>query len=137
MCVHLTVLCTDGWRQVQLKNKRANGIFVSMLKAFLQFLSPLVAAGKLSPALRSLYRGLLRLLLVLLHDFAEVLDTQHIALCAHIAPRCHQLRNLVLSAFPKHMKLMDPFAPRLRFDAVPEMKQVRNSFAVCRLQQQR
>ena len=55
----------------------------------------------------------------------QVLDRHHLALAAHIAPRCHQMRNLVLSAFPPHLKLMDPFAPRLRFDAVPEMKQAR------------
>jgi hypothetical protein len=110
---------------VQLREPRATALFVTLLKGSFLFLSPLIAAGKLSPALRSLYKGLLRLLLVLLHDFAEVLDVHHIALCQHIAPRCHQMRNLVLSAFPKHMKLMDPFAPRLKFNMVPEMEQVR------------
>jgi CCR4-Not complex component, Not1 len=116
---------------MQLKEPRANAIFATLLKVFLQFLAPLVAAGKLSPPLRALYKGALRLLLVLLHDFGAVLDTHHVSLVAAIAPRCHQMRNLVLSAFPPHVKLMDPFAPRLRFDAVPEMKQARAPAPLC------
>jgi CCR4-NOT transcription complex subunit 1 len=89
-----------------------------------QFLQPLLSSGKLSPPLRSLYKGLLRVLLVLLHDFPTVLATHNVALCQHMPPRCFQMRNLVLSAFPKEMKLMDPFEPSLKLDLIPQMKQV-------------
>ena len=75
--------------------------------------------------MRALYKGLLRVLLALLHDFPTVLATHHIALCTHIPTRCFQMRNLVLSAFPKDMKLMDPFEPSLKLDHIPEMKQAR------------
>ena len=57
---------------VQLREPRATALGVNLLKAFLQFLAPLLASGRLRPPLRALYRGALRLLLVLLHDFAEV-----------------------------------------------------------------
>ena len=63
---------------------------------------------------RSLYKGGLRLLLVLLHDFPEFLCQHHGPLCDAIPPSAVQLRNLVLSAFPRHMRLPDPFTPGLK-----------------------
>ena len=29
-------------------------------------------------------------------------------------PRCVQMRNLILSAFPRNMRLPDPFTPNLK-----------------------
>jgi hypothetical protein len=66
---------------------------------------------------RSLYKGGLRLLLVLLHDFPEFLCQHHGPLCDAIPPSAVQLRNLVLSAFPRHMRLPDPFTPGLKVQA--------------------
>jgi CCR4-NOT transcription complex subunit 1 len=109
---------------VQLKEASPNAIFASLLKRFLQFMQPLISSGKLSPPLHALYKGLLRVLLVLLHDFPTLLATHHVSLCQHMPPRCLQMRNLVLSAFPKEMKLMDPFEPTLKLDFIPQVKQV-------------
>ena len=64
--------------------------------------------------MKLLYKGTLRVLLVLLHDFPEFLCDNHFVLCEVIPPTCIQLRNLVLSAFPKAMRLPDPFAPNLK-----------------------
>ena len=35
---------------------------------------------------------------------------------------CVQIRNLVLSAFPRSMKLPDPFMPNLKVDLLTEIK---------------
>ena len=64
--------------------------------------------------------GALRLLLVLLHDFPEFLCDHHAALCDALPPPAIQARNLVLSAFPRAMRLPDPFTPALRVEALPE-----------------
>merc|ERR1712111_12575 len=56
-----------------------------------------------------LYRGTLRVLLVLLHDFPEFLCDHHYSFCDVIPPNCIQMRNLILSAFPTNMRLPDPF----------------------------
>ena len=64
--------------------------------------------------MKLLYKGTLRVLLVLLHDFPEFLCDNHFVLCEVIPPTCIQLRNLVLSAFPKAMRLPDPFTPNLK-----------------------
>ena len=59
-------------------------------------------------------QGTLRVLLVLLHDFPEFLCELHFDVCNAIPPSCIQMRNLVLSAFPRNMRLPDPFTPNLK-----------------------
>ena len=71
---------------------------------------------------RSLYKGTLRMLLVLLHDFPEFLCDYHQSFCDVIPASCMQLRNLVLSAFPRNMRLPDPFTPQLKVDLLPEIR---------------
>ena len=71
----------------------------------------------------SSYKGTLRVLLVLLHDMPEFLCDFHFSFCDVIPPSCIQLRNLVLSAFPRNMRLPDPFTPNLKVDLLPEISQ--------------
>ena len=59
-------------------------------------------------------QGTLRVLLVLLHDFPEFLCEYHFELCNKVPPSCIQMRNLILSAFPRMMRLPDPFTPNLK-----------------------
>lgn len=73
-----------------------------------------------------LYRGTLRVLLVLLHDFPEFLCDYHYSFCDVIPSSCIQLRNLILSAFPRHMRLPDPFTPNLKVDLLPDINQSPN-----------
>ena len=54
----------------------------------------------MTEAFRKLYDGMLRLLLVLFHDYPQFLLSYHYAFCDMIPPNCIQLRNLVLSAIP-------------------------------------
>ena len=68
-----------------------------------------------------MYRGTLRLLLVLLHDFPEFLSEYYFSLCDVIPPRCIQLRNIVLSAYPPNVTLPDPNLRDIDFDAIPGM----------------
>jgi CCR4-NOT transcription complex subunit 1 len=65
----------------------------------------------------------LRVLLVLLHDRPEFLCSHHFSLCNAVPMTCIQLRNLILSAFPRTMRLPDPFTPNLKVDLLPEIAQ--------------
>merc|ERR1711959_51394 len=71
--------------------------------------------------IRLLYKGTLRVLLVLLHDFPEFLCSHHFHLCNIIPASSIQMRNLVLSAFPRSLSLPDPFTPNLKVDLLPEI----------------
>ena len=94
-----------------------------LLVSLFHFLHPYLSAAELSAPVRMLYRGALRVLLVLLHDFPEFLCDYHFAFCDVIPPSCIQMRNLILSAFPRNMRLPDPFTPNLKVDLLPEISQ--------------
>lgn len=70
-----------------------------------------------------MYKGALKVLLVLLHDFPEFLCEYHYGFCDVIPPNCIQMRNLILSAFPRNMRLPDPFTPNLKVDMLAEITQ--------------
>lgn len=54
---------------------------------------------------------------MLLHDFPEFLCDYHFTLCDVIPPSCIQMRNIILSAFPRNMRLPDPSTPNLKAHA--------------------
>jgi len=97
--------------------------FQRLLVDILRFLVPYLRNAELNDPIRFLYRGTLRVLLVLLHDFPEFLCDYHFSFCDVIPGTCVQLRNLILSAFPRSMRLPDPFTPNLKVDLLPEINQ--------------
>lgn len=94
-----------------------------LLSALLLFLQPFLKASQLLEPIKKLYKGTLRVLLVLLHDFPEFLCDFHLSFCDLIPMNCVQLRNLILSAFPRSMRLPDPFTPNLKLESLPECAQ--------------
>jgi len=102
-----------------------------LLSDLLKFMEPSLRSAEMSAPLSMLYQGTLRMLLVLLHDFPEFLCDYHASFCDVIPPTCIQLRNLILSAFPRTMKLPDPFTPNLKVDLLPEITEaprIRSSY---------
>ncbi|KAF8197388.1 Not1-domain-containing protein [Pholiota molesta] len=103
------------------ENREGWDAFHKLLISLFGFLTPFLKDGDLQIAARDLYRGALRLLLVLLHDFPEFLSEYYFTLCDAIPPRCIQFRNIILSAFPPAIILPDPHLRNIKFDAIPEM----------------
>ncbi|KAI3719197.1 hypothetical protein L6452_20092 [Arctium lappa] len=97
--------------------------FERLLIDLLQFMEPFLRTGELAEPVRVLYIGTLRVLLVLLHDFPEFLCYYYFSFCDVIAPRCIQLRNIIISAFPKNMRIPDPNTLNLKVDLLVEMSQ--------------
>ncbi len=102
--------CLQGW-----------SAFHKLLLSLFKFLSPFLRDADLQHASRDLYRGALRILLVLLHDFPEFLSEYYFSLCDAIPPRCIQLRNIILSSFPASVTLPDPHLRGQTFESIPEM----------------
>ncbi|KAJ3332113.1 hypothetical protein HDU76_001257 [Blyttiomyces sp. JEL0837] len=94
-----------------------------LLVDLFKFLGPYLRQAEMSATTRLLYRASLRILLVLLHDFPEFLCDYHFSFVDVIPHSCIQLRNLILSAFPRTMRLPDPFTPNLKVDLLPEINQ--------------
>ncbi|XP_046333509.2 CCR4-NOT transcription complex subunit 1-like isoform X5 [Haliotis rufescens] len=101
--------------------QRGWGMYAQLLIDLFRFLSPFLRNAELTKPTQLLYRGTLRVLLVLLHDFPEFLCDYHYAFCDVIPPNCIQMRNLILSAFPRNMRLPDPFTPNLKVDTLPDI----------------
>lgn len=92
-----------------------------LIHALLKFLGPLLSGQHELPlATKMFYRGTLRVLVILLHDFPEFLCSNYIIFAQAIPNSCVQLRNLILSAFPRVMHLPDPFTPDLKLELLPE-----------------
>jgi CCR4-NOT transcription complex subunit 1 len=108
-------------RLLQLPEQRGWPIVHTLLADLLRFQYPYLQNAELTEGLRLLYRTTLRVLLVLLHDFPDFLAEHHFALCNAIPPSCVQMRNLILSAFPRDIQLPDPFAPDLKIDLLPQI----------------
>lgn len=96
-------------------------MYEALLVGVLHFLEPALRTAELADPLRLLYKGALRLLLVLLHDFPEFLCEHQFRLCEVVPTPAIQMRNLILSAFPRNMRLPDPFTPNLKVDLLPEI----------------
>lgn len=106
-----------------LREQRGWPVMHRLIVELFEFLEPFLRKAKLPPEVRFFYKGTLRVLLVLLHDFPEFLCDYHFSFCDVLPPTCIQLRNLILSAFPRAMKLPDPFTPNLKVDLLPEIKE--------------
>eukprot|EP01083_Nonionella_stella_P068938 183388_1 len=112
-------------RMLLIKNKysvKCRTMYHQLLVDLFRFMEPFLRVAQLTDSVRMLYRGTLRVLLVLLHDFPEFLCEFHFSFCNVIPPSCIQMRNLILSAFPRNMRLPDPFQPNLKVDLLPEIR---------------
>ncbi|GAV69286.1 Not1 domain-containing protein/DUF3819 domain-containing protein [Cephalotus follicularis] len=108
----LTVNAQKGWPYIQ-----------RLLVDLLQFLEPFLRNAEMGQPVNFLYKGTVRVLLVLLHDFPEFLCDYHLTFCDVIPPSCIQMRNIILSAFPRNMRLPDPSTPNLKIDLLPEIRE--------------
>jgi len=108
-----------------LKDHKRRGwpLMNKLLVCVLKFMEPYLRKTKLTEALRMLYKGVLRVMLVILHDFPEFFVDHHMSFCDVLPATCIQLRNVVLSAYPTGMKLPDPFMPDLKVDLLPSMRE--------------
>ncbi|XP_072931342.1 CCR4-NOT transcription complex subunit 1 isoform X2 [Epargyreus clarus] len=97
------------------------GMYSTLLIDLFKFLDPYLRNTELAAPVMMLYKGTLKVLLVLLHDFPEFLCDYHYGFCDEIPPNCIQMRNLILSAFPRNMRLPDPFTPNLKVDLLAEI----------------
>eukprot|EP00210_Caulerpa_lentillifera_P003605 g3440.t1 len=109
-------------RLLRFPDKKGWPYFRALFMGILYFMQPYLRHGELDETLRILYKGLLRIMLVLLHDFPEFYCEFHIELCNIIPPSCVQMRNLILSASPRHILIPDPFAPNMNIENLPDIK---------------
>ncbi|MES1904328.1 MAG: CCR4-NOT transcription complex subunit 1 [Paramarteilia canceri] len=92
------------------KNLKCSNMYARLLSEMLKFLSQFMAQREIPKPILTMYKALLRLLLVLLHDFPNFICDYYFTFCENIATNAIQLRNLILSAFPRSVVLPCPFS---------------------------
>ncbi len=75
----------------QTQNQKGWPMYAQLLVDLFKFLSPFLRNAELAKPVHRLYRGTLRVLLVLLHDFPEFLCDYHYNFCDVIPPNCIQV----------------------------------------------
>ena len=97
--------------------------YVGIMEIALSYVGELLKHSSITPLAKDLYRGVLRIVLVLHHDFPEFLVENHFRLCNAIPHHCTQLHNLILSAYPSSfLELPNPYVMGLKLDRLQEAK---------------
>jgi len=94
------------------------------VEALFVYVGELLKPMEASIIARDFYRGTLRFLLLLHHDFPEFLIENHFRLASVAPVEGVQLRNLEISAYPSNFpELPDPFTAGLKVDRLEEVRQ--------------
>ena len=97
--------------------------YAQILDVALSYICQFLQSNTISPLSIDLYRAILRIILILHHDFPEFLAETHFRLCNAISRHCTQLHNLVLSAYPSSFpELPNPFVTGLKVDRLEEIR---------------
>lgn len=121
----MTLVCHRYFmpKLLMLESDKGCSTFAKILETLLIYIGTLLKELPIAPVIKLLYRGVLRILLVLHHDFPEFLAEWHFSICEVIPVHCTQLRNLILSAYPSSLSdLPDPFTAGLKVDRLPEIR---------------
>lgn len=98
--------------------------YCRIMQALLSYIGEQLKPASISYVTKDLYKGVLRILLILHHDYPEFVAENHFQFCNVIPAHCAQLRNLVLSAYPSSFqKLPDPFREGLKVERLEEMRE--------------
>ncbi len=99
------------------------GMYRELVGSLLHHISELSQTVGLDLLTLDFYKGVLKNILVLLHDYPEFLCQNHSYFCSRIAYGIPQLRNLILTAKPSaYHDLPDPMTPGLKVERLEEMK---------------
>ncbi|KAJ5918931.1 CCR4-Not complex component N.t1.c1 C-terminal [Penicillium verhagenii] len=99
--------------------------YCEIMQALLSYIGEQLKGSEITYVAKDLYKGVLRILLILHHDFPEFVAENHFQFCNVIPAHCAQLRNLVLSAYPSSFqKLPDPFREGLKVERIEEMREI-------------
>lgn len=103
--------------------------FAKILEAALSYICQYLKPTLISPLAMDFYRGILRIILILHHDFPEFLAENHFRLCNSAPHYCTQLHNLVLSAYPSSFpELPNAFTIGLKVDRLEEIRKIPRIF---------
>ncbi|KAF2765700.1 Not1-domain-containing protein [Teratosphaeria nubilosa] len=107
---------------------RSNGgweIFTKLITTLLTNLGDMMHDVDNQPVIQDFYRGVLRFLLMLHHDYREFLIENHVQLNSAVSQGCAQLHNIINSAVGLAVvnDQPDPFTPGLKINRLDQVRQ--------------
>ncbi|KAB8338718.1 hypothetical protein FH972_021663 [Carpinus fangiana] len=111
---------------IRSQEEAGSQIFVDLLATLFGYVGDLLKPYDVPPPGRDLFRGTMKLLLVLHHDFPQFLVDHHYQLINPLPVHCTQMRNLIVSALPSTAPISqpDPFTDGLQVDRLEENKRI-------------
>lgn len=99
-------------------------MYLSLTELVLKNADQILPASHENPRDAAAYiMAVMRVLLVLHHDFQDFLYENHARLCVAAPAKCSQIRNLINSAFPSSsIDQPDPYTTGLKTDRMEEMR---------------
>jgi CCR4-NOT transcription complex subunit 1 len=105
------------------KDERCN-VYAKLMEMLLTYTGQLIKPTGETVMAQTFYRGVLRVLLVIHHDYPEFLAENHFRFCNSIPMHCTQLRNLIVSAYPSNiLEMPDPFTAGLKVERLEDSQQ--------------
>ncbi|KAF2191169.1 Not1-domain-containing protein [Zopfia rhizophila CBS 207.26] len=124
--IFIPAMLGDDQQDNTTKDKRWN-MYSQLMEALLNYTGQLIKPTGETVMAQNFYRGVLRVLLVIHHDYPEFLAENHFRFCNSIPMHCTQLRNLVVSAYPSNiLEMPDPFSTGMKVDRLEDIRQAPN-----------
>jgi CCR4-NOT transcription complex subunit 1 len=102
-------------------SRQIQNMYSLLLVDALRLVAPFIRSGENTPSFQAYYKGILKTFMLLLHDFPEFLCEHYYEFCDSLPLISHQLRNIILSSFPKHIRCPDPFKVNIKIDMLNDI----------------
>lgn len=109
---------------LELPNKAGWSKLNKLLVSILKFMTINSNNKKIPEIILVIYRGLLRIFVLIQHDYPEFFVEYHSSLIDNMPLQYLQLRNVVLSSFPKGTVLPNPFEEGLKLESLPGISSI-------------
>lgn len=131
-------ICHPSFLSLFIKFASSQELVLRCIIEVLNFMKPVADLNMFTEPAGVLFKGLLKLFAVILHDNPEVFVSNYLELCDHIPNRFVQLKNIVLAAVPRDVILPDPLSPGLKIDTLPGIRskpEINGEYVLARLEE--
>jgi CCR4-NOT transcription complex subunit 1 len=98
--------------------------FSDIMENMMLYVGELLKPLHVAQVTKEIYRGVMKILVILQHDYPDFLAAYHSKLCANIPGHCTQMHNIILHANPApYSKMADPMQPGLKIDRIEEIRE--------------
>ncbi|CAF0830698.1 unnamed protein product [Rotaria sordida] len=101
--------------------RQIQNMYSLLLVDALRLVAPFIRSGENTQSFQVYYKGILKTFMLLLHDFPEFLCEHYYEFCDSLPLISHQLRNIILSSFPKHIRCPDPVKVNIKIDMLNDI----------------